>query len=534
MASTFDRAYMALRAGINTAIATYREQNTVPREEWGWDTYAGRMARYALYTAYKDNTVYRSIETFSARLKADNRLYRHIRGVYNPVARQNRLIASNVYQGNVDTERLKTGALPLMLGNEALLEPLIQMARWSNLNQQLSLYVSTAALLGDVGLWLADDPVRQRVRMEVLHPSKIYDVRLDSAGNVKQAVIQYAKAEEPDLVAMNARRHPLERDPDTYVYRMEVDQEAFKTFKDGEPFDYINGVAGGEYAEYPNEYGFVPLALAHYDTTGLKWGINSFYNSLPKINEVNDQASIVNDGIRRVVAKPILKATGMSKTDDKIQTSGSDPQRDDLSILYLPKPDADLEQIEMNLDIMAALTGLDKMLHELTLDMPELALQEMRNQVSAPTAPGVRTLYSDARGAIENARKNLDPPLMSAWLMGVSMAAVGGYEGFGAFSRESFDAGMMDAQIKDRPVIDETLSKTDRLTALSTVSNQPVAVQKLILKELDYSDDEIVEVTTATAAQQEQQTRNAVRGVMDSVLAARSGNGAPVESSAVA
>jgi hypothetical protein len=515
---------MALTTGVNAAIATYREQNTIPREEWGWDTLAGRLARYQLYSACHDNTVYSTIEAFSAKLKSDNRLYKHIRSIYSPVARQNQIIKSAVYKGSLNLETLTSGALPIQC-DDSLIEPLTQIMRWSNLERQLSLYVHTAAKLGDAGLWVVNDPDRGRTRIEVLHPAKIREATRDAAGNVKSCLIEYVKHRDPDIMAQMVARygsHPLNKPTETFVYTLKADQDGFIEYEDGE---VVN--------EWDNPFSFVPLVIGHYDKLGLQWGVNSFYTCLPKIHEINDQASLISDAIRRVVAKPILKATGMSSTE-RIEATGSDPQRDELPILYLPNEKSDLNQIEMNLDIGAASERFESLIAELVKDMPELALQEMRDTVSEPTAPGVMKLYGDATSRIENARKNLDPPLLSALLMGVTMAAVSGYEGFGAFSRDSFDAGMMDAQVKARPVVDDSLSKDEELRNLLSLNDKPKALQRMILATMGKTDDEIetyfkeldeeaAVIAAAADAAQQANNRAAVRGWADSVFMNRNG-----------
>lgn len=513
MANFWGKLMSAVRAGV----AVYNQKQLSPREEWGWDSYAARLARYWLYQSYADNTVYSSIEAFAATLKNTNRLYRNIRGVYNPVARQNRLIVSNVYKGSIDMEHLSGGALPVVAGNPALIEPLIQIIKWSSLTQQLSLYVHLAALLGDVGLWLVDDRQRQRIRVEVLHPGKIKAVELDEVGNVKAAVIEYEREEEEDVRGIRASRFSLSGVPHSprksYTFTLKVDQQWFETFRDGEPFAYYLDADGQPIKRWANEYGFVPLKLAHYDSRDLRWGVNAFYNALRKIDEINDQASLLNDSIRNTVV-PLLKARGVASQE---QMTVATDEKTGLKVLYLSSPDSDIEALAAQINIADASTNIGNMLLELERDMPELALQRIREGGNL-TAPGVRTGYSDAIGNIENARKNLDTPLMGALLMGITMAAVSGYDGFGAFDGESFDRGDMEAYIRDRAVISDTLSLQEKLTNLGAVADKPPAIQRLMLKEIGYSDAEIEEVIASAELQQQQQTRDAVRALTDQVF----------------
>lgn len=509
----------AFRAGVQA----YNQKSTVPAQEFGWDTRAARLMRYALYEAYDNSTIYSSIQAFASRLKLDHRLYRHIRAIYNPVSRQKRLIRANVYKGALDLKDLSQGGLPLD-ADQRLHVPLTQLFKWSRLAQQLGLYVEYAALLGDVALWIVDDRERQKVRLEVLHPGKIKDAELDDVGNVKAAVIEYQKPVQPDVSkarpsAAGVQFRVLTRD--TYTYTMIVNQERFQTFYDGKPYDYINNSFGGPFSSWDNEYGFVPLKLGVYEDGGLMWGRNAFYNGLGKINEINDQASILDDSVRRVI-EPLLKALNVTpRTNAAGQTEPLQVTRDDragVTILYVNGEKADVQPLTIPIDIAAASDNIKNMLDELERDMPELVLQRMREQISQPTAPGVQALYSDAIGRIEAARQSLDPTLVEAFQMAISIGAYNGYDGFQGFDLGSYARGDLEMTIRERPVIGDALSKNERITALQGMGNAQPAVQRLILKELDYSEDEIEQVVAEATETQQQQIRNAARGLADSLF----------------
>lgn len=475
----------AIRAGISA----WNAREHVPRSEWGYNEYHARLNRYWVNQAYYDNTVYDAIEAFSPTLKASERLYRHVRGVYNPVFRENKLITSFAYRGTLDTDNLGDGALPLLYDNAALDEPLRQVMRWSNLGQQLAMYPHYAALLGDVAWWVVDDRVRQRVRLELLHPGKIRDVELDEVGNVKAAVIEYEREEQPDVARVVPGRYGMKRltkPTDSYTFSLRVTREKFETFKNGEPFPFYQDFDGEPIAEWSNDYGFVPLKLAYFEPTEDGWGKSSFYATRRKIDELNDQASLLHDSIRNTVV-PLLKARGVTKT---ATLEASKDERTGLNILYLPDKDSDIDALSIPLSIADASANIREILGELERDMPVLALQRIREQ-GAMTAPGVRSGYSDAIGRIEDARKNLDPAIAMALQMAVSVGAIMGYEGFTGFNAESYDRGDMMLSVKERPVISDTLAKSEKLQMLVTVSGQPPEVARLMLRELDYTEEDI-------------------------------------------
>lgn len=497
--------------GVRGFISAYNEGYLLPRLENGYGAYRTRLARYGVDQAYFDNTAYSTIEAFSTSLKERHRLYRNTRGLINPVARQNQLIVANVFQGQVNTANLHDGALPFLYDNVAFDDALMQVLKWSNLGQQLSLYVHYAALFGDCGLWVVDDRFKQRVRIEVVHPSKIKAIEFDEVDNCRAVVFEYEREEVPDVEAMRPGRNTaslFEGPQKSYTYTLKVTQDKFETFKNGEPFGFYKDFDGTPISEWDNDYRFVPFKLARYMPTETGWGKNSYHNARNKINDLNDLASLIVDQVRNTVV-PMLKAKNISQIRDANgqltdSLSFSTDDRTGIRVVKVTGQDVDIEPLVINLDIAAAHGVLDELISEVERDLPELALQRIREQSGTLTAPGVRTGYSDAIGRIEEARKNLDPALMSAIQMAVSIGGIMGYDGFGGFNRDSFDNGEMDLTLKERPVIPDQLTKETKLTQLSSVADKPPAIQRLMLQEMDYSEGEIEAVTSETEARQAQ------------------------------
>lgn len=507
-------------AGLKAGLEAYNAKALVPMEEYGWDDYYYRIWRYSHYESYYLNTVYSSLLTYAGVHKETEGLYHSIRGIYNPVSRQNDLLSSYVYGGGIDMERLQTGAIPIVTDNEALRDAIRQLFIWSRWGENKTLFVRWGARLGDVAIKLVDDRERRRVRMEVLHPGKIREAQFDEVGNVKSVIIEYERTEDPDVSAMQAGKFGVkEQGRKSYVYTEKIDREKFQTFKNGEPFPYFNDANGNPVAEWDNEYGFVPLVIASHKQTGLQWGANAFHNALRKIDEINDAASLINDQVRKSV-NLIWYFAGVRQTSE-ITTNTVDaegrPRKDVVPALYGP---ADSQPFPMvgNLPIDQALNNMREMLLELERDMPELSLQRIREGGSGMTAPGVRSGYSDAIGRIEEAQGNYDHALIRASQMGVSMGGYNGYDGFQGFTLDSYDRGDLDFWVKPRPVIADELTKQERVTALQGAGSQPVPMLKLILRELDYDDKTIEDTTAEIEAEKERNTTAALRGFSQGVF----------------
>lgn len=504
----------AIRAGVNT----YRREYLVPLEQYDWDDYYARLFRYYHYETYFLNTVYTSLINYATTHKNKEGLYRSTRGIYNPVSRQNDLLASYVYGGAIDMERLESGAIPVTTDNEALVPALTNVMKWSKWGENKTLYVRWGARLGDVGLWVVDDRERQKVRLEVVHPAKIREVELDDVGNVKAAILEYERTDTTPVDDLQPGRENV-RAEKSYVYTLKVNKERFQTFKDGELYPFYNDANGNPLAEWDNEYGFVPLVMAHHKQTGLRYGANSFHNALRKIDEINDAASLINDQVRKSV-NVIWWAAGVRQRSELTATTedtDGNARKDAVPMIYAPDGSQPHAMIA-NLPIDQALGNLREMLMELERDMPELALQRIREAGGTMTAPGVRSGYSDAIGRIEEARGLYDDAMTRALQMAVSMGGYNRYEGFESFNLDSYDSGDLDFYIKERPVIADQLTKLERVNMLQGASSASPAFQKLILKELEFDDQTIEETLAKAEAEKQAQTQNAVRAFGESVF----------------
>lgn len=472
----------AVRAGVRAAAETFNEKALIPDERLGWDTFAHRLTRYNLNDAYYNNTVYRDILVSAERHREARKLYKFVRGIYNPVARQVDLYVAKTYGGALDLETLTGGAVPLIGGNERLYAAIRQLWLWSNWAQQKSLYVRNGAKLGDTFLQVIDEPKKGKVRLEVLHPAKVRDVTVDAVDNVKAIVIEY-----------------LRTDPVTgrdYLYTKEIDGDRFATYRDDEPYAYFEDEQGQPVAEWPNPYGFVPVVLTRHKDVGLHFGASSFHSATPKIDELNDAASMLNDQVRKNV-NVIWYMGGATKKDLKLDT-----EKDTLPLLSGPEGSQPFPMVA-SLNIADAGANLDRMLIEIERDMPELALYRIRESGNL-TAPGVTAGYSDAIDRFIEARGNYDDGLVRAQMMAVSIGGYRGYTNFEGYTLDSYAAGDLEHWIGERPVIDDTLSKKERLDTLQAAG----APLWMILQEMGYPQD----VIDRAMAEKEAQARNAARG----------------------
>lgn len=504
----------------------YDPRALTPRRDRNYGEKGQRLIRYDVANGYYYNTIYDKLDAMAARLKEDERLYKFIRGIYNPIKLENGLYVSYTYKGTIDTQTLKGGSMPLHYENTRLETPLKQIIKWSNLDQQLGTYVKDAALLGDAAWWICDEPDKRRTRLELIDPARVIEVQRDTVGNIKACVIEYRKFEEPDAVnyqpSIAGGSAMLLKALQPYTYTMIVTKDSFKTYKNGKPFAYYNDAKGNPVPAWDNVYGFVPLKMAYFTMGQDGWGQNSFFGAPRRqVDEINDLTSIINDSMRNTVV-PLLQATGVSAptatTPANQKISFGRDEKTDIPIIYIPDKDGKLQAVTMPLDFASASTHRSTLVAELKSVMPILALSQIRDIGGRLSGTAIENMFGDSISSINNLRKNLDPGLVSALQMAITIGGVQGYDGFEGFNEYSYDNGDMEMSIADRAVIDDRMDKAEKVTNLIAAAALPSGTKRQILVEMDYSPDVVNEILATDKEEADVNARNAIRGAMQGIF----------------
>jgi len=470
-----------IMAGIN-AFISYRPEALAPYDGRDFGSRGDRVSRYLLYRSYYDNTAYANINRSAAAHIAQERLFVGTRGIYNPVSRSVNLFSGYIYGGQIDYTTLRSGAIPLQFDNDALLEPLKWVLMWSRFGEQRYAYAQHVVNYGDAFLKVVDDTEREKVRLEALNPTWVKSVTWSPVGDVKAITIEYERTDDPD--------DPKSR---AYVYREVITKDTFSTFKDEKPHAYTeDGLT-----EWANPYGFVPVVHAAFAPSGVNfWGVNSYHSSVGKVDAINSLASLLNTQVAKTV-NPILKGVNTAGKDIKI----TQDDRNSVPVINLPSG-TDLIPLETKLSLGDARLQLQDMLIEIERDMPELALQRIRER-GALTAPGVRAGYSDAIQRIEMAAGAIDDGLVRALQMALSIMAYRENPKARGLSALGYERGDFDITPKRREIIGETLTKTERTTILMGLNNTTPAIKRLVMRELEFSDDDIAQVLRSQSTAQQ-------------------------------
>jgi hypothetical protein len=488
-------------------VSTFKEEYMVPKSDAVW--LDGKQNRYAFFRALYNNSQYWKSEKISASFKRNFGVYKHARGVDNLYYRLVETLTSMLVGGAIDLDNLKSGAFHVVGADEALVEAIAQIITWSNWAINKSLYARLCAMLGDVGLWIVDDPQRKMVRVEVLDPAKIKDAEFDEIGNVKRVVIEY----ERDWVNPETGKHDL------VWYRMEVDKEWFRTYKDDKLFAWQTDQRGNGVAEWPNRYGFVPLRIVKFKDVGFDWGASCYHTGIPKINEANDLGSVLDDGIRKAADPPWYLAGVDSDGDLEFSgqldngTSTTEPTavRDDFNMLYGPEgsqPHSMAPTIPVS-DINQRHESLHA---EMERDAPVLAIARMRDKIAGMSGIAIRNMFVDADGAVKEAMANLDYGVVKAFQMAISIAALNGYDKFQGYSLDSYKQGAIDFYLKPREIFQDKFTPKEEVEIISALPSNPAAARYILINKLQMSEEDADEIIAGQVSQPVQGAGDIVDG----------------------
>jgi hypothetical protein len=424
-------------------------------------SYEARRLRYELYWAFFENSAYDAVHQWSQQFKTDYSLYRYTRGAYNPAYRLGEFWAAHTMGGTLDPEagdgKGIPSALPILTDNPRLRPAVARLWRDSNWQVAKDVFCRLGAVLGDVGLKACDDEERGRVVLEVVDPSTIKWVDLDSRGNVRAYVIEEPRL-NPDYDVRDPQTFNLQR-YDTYTewaFR-EGEEVKYATFRNGRSYAWS---AHGETWVAP--YGFVPLVLHQHVRMApdVPWGWSELHGARVKIAELDDLASKLHDQIRKVVhpkwffagvQNPAtlnrqLRANGRVATTDE-----PEPGREDEEAFYGPSG-ATVREMVAPLDIQFTSMEIQNQLQNLERDYPELQLDSTRVSGDASGKAQVEARRK-TEAKVHARRVGADDSLVRAMQMAIAIAGMRGYDpAYDGFGLDSYAAGDLGMRIDVRPV----------------------------------------------------------------------------------
>ena len=428
-------------AGVSQAYRSAFLASDVNNEH-SFESYSARQLRYLMNWSFYENTAYSNLHLYSQGLRVDSGLYKHIRPIYNPAYRLATNYVSSIFGGWLSPDALEEGAIPIDVfgGNESALRPAIaKVWHYSNWQVNKDIYSLHGTTMGDAVLYIRNSPDEERAVIEVMNPSLVKNVEINTQGYVKSYMI-----EEPRYD--NAGKKCVYTET---CERGEGEEVVFRTYRDGKPYVWD----GNEYSEWTTNWGFVPLVATQHNNVGLKWGWAEMHPIRGKIIEIDDLASKLHDQIRKVVDAPGL-VTGVSAADIEIESTDAttdkpQPYREKLPLLFSTNENARYQSMVGDLNIADTMIAIDSMVKELEREMPE-----MREDVWANNAKevGIKAAQDRVEKKIISRRTGYDNGLVRGLQMAIAISGDAGYEGFQGFDLGSYKAGALDFRVAQRPV----------------------------------------------------------------------------------
>lgn len=457
-------------------------------DENDFSDFAARQLRYQILWAFYENTAYRNIHTWAQGYRNRFGLYKYIRNIYNPAMRLADFHVGTIWGGGLSPDAKKEGAIPIELrtgADESLRGAIAQV--WLNSNWGVNKDIVTlwGAALGDVGIRIVDDVAGGQVYLEYVHPSTIKMVQMNARGFVKRYEIEETRTDNDGKDATYTE----------VASRGEGETVIFETYRNGKPYGW------GNYPDsWEEKYGFIPFVMIRHRNVGLPFGWAEVHPLRSKLNEVDDQASLLHDQIRKMVNTPWLfnfakpKSTPATTTGSAT-TDKPEPGREELPALYIDKPEAKGQALVSELQIEQVLAGIQKLLEEMERDYPELQMDIWSGEGDT-SGKALGEARKRVEAKILQRRASYDGDLVRAHQMAIAIGGVKGYQGFSGYGLDSFKTGKLNHRVAPRPVFPESEAemfarKKMIWETIGTVSGEMVPVETILRDLGGYTDEQL-------------------------------------------
>jgi len=391
------------------------------------------------------------------------------------------------------TDKMKPAA-----ENINIIEPIEQIATWSNFSGKKQLYLRNLAMFGDLFLKVNVDS--DKAFYESINPMFVTDFEADSRGflqwiridipvNEKSEVDSGGKFDDSALPDRGNKSHLTYTEywSKTYFSIWIHGQGATAALDQlGDPRDF------GFIAEFGID--FVPFVHIKFRDTGDKHGKAAVEHAIDKIDEANREATRLAQILFRynkalwAVTSTGLDKDGLPLPPPKIKqidsVVGSDVTLTDNSLISLPGM-SKMESLIPNINYDAALAILNAMMLEIEQDLPELKYYSLKEGDLSGKA--IALLLGGALDRALEARNNFMQGLTRANEIALTMGRnVGLFTGIGEFGEGDFEHTLfVDSVFSD--------SLDDRVTILKTLVESGVPL-KFAMKQVGFTAEEIAEM----------------------------------------
>lgn len=433
-----------------------------------------------------------------------------LKALRTPARRSVEFFVDTIWAGSLDELKLRTD-------NDAIIEPIQQIWKWSNWGRKKQLAARYLAKYGDLIIKVArrdqyeftgeideetSEPlvtaVPKKVFLQVIDPRNVPEdgLLLDEAGHVVYCRIDIERIErdaaEPDKLK-------------AYTITEIWDEEAktVRIWKHAHGFDYDREQLGdADQVIGFEEMGidFVPIVYAPFteieDTPAR--GFGSFTAALDKIDEANRMVTRLHVMLFRF-NRAVMGVAARDKTTDgrpmpapKIDSDAL-LQGDD-TLLRLPGM-SEVFSLVPNINYEAHRNAVDDAMEELVNDMPELMYSTLRARTDL-SGTALRILLAPAVSRALEARGNAEAALVRAHKMALTMGIAAGLfeESVGSYENGDFEHSFM-----PRAVL--PMAESERASIVQTYTMAGVPLEAA-MKRAGFKQDEIEEALASKKREQ--------------------------------
>ena len=438
-----------------------------------WAHPGNRRFRYQLFWALYEATVFERLHAWADTLRERHALPPVVDSLYSPANRVGEFWAEHVWAGELDPDAGDgadtPSALPILTDNPAVRPALAALWRPSNWQAKKDTGPLYGAVLGDVFLAVNDDPRRQQVSLEVVHPAYFRDVDEDGAGNVRGYVYEEV-VPDPRWFDVRETAPPCTKTVECTRVGASV---RYRTFLNWDPYDWRSYREGETEVgpDWTEPYGFVPLVKHQHRDRNLGWGFSELQPTRGRMVHLDGVVSKLCEQLHKAVDAPRLYkgVTGPAELDveddDDGDDFGGDRGRDRRGsvypALYTSNTEASTEELYSLQDLNAGLALANALLEQITAAHPEI-LADIGDTGTSPSGRAIEKAREKTERRVNSIRAGYDDALVRAQKMALSVGGMRGYPGYEAFPAGSYEAGALDHAIGDRPVF--AVDESDRLT----------------------------------------------------------------------
>src|SRR5690606_33540167 len=184
--------------------------------------------------------------------------------------------------------------------------------------------------------------------------------------------------------------------------------------------EYVYYTDDKETDRYPNPFGFVPVTHVKATDEDFQYGAVRWNNSRVKIDEINAQAALLNDQMRKSII-PYIATIGGALAKGALTRSAT--TMDEIINIAVPQG-GDVKAIVPHVDVASALQNIQAQLDELREDNPELFLYQITKMSVAPSGVAMDNFYDLAVTKILGAQGVYDDAFRRACQMALTIGGV--------------------------------------------------------------------------------------------------------------